>query len=69
MVEETWLIRDVRDVLNRIEDVGLGFRAPNPRLLIVIFTISTVLVVLFLRTRLGIILLGLLIVVWLRFTS
>lgn len=37
MVEETWLIRGVRDVLNRIEDVGLGFRAPNPKLLIVFF--------------------------------
>ena len=34
---DEWLIKDVRDVLSKVERVGLGFRAENPRLLIVLF--------------------------------
>ncbi len=34
---DEWFVRDVKDVLARVERVGLGFRAENPRLLIVLF--------------------------------
>ncbi|WP_446751631.1 DsbA family protein [Vulcanisaeta sp. JCM 16161] len=34
---DEWLVKDVRGVLDRVERVGLGFRAQNPRLLIVLF--------------------------------
>ncbi|WP_243678578.1 thioredoxin domain-containing protein [Vulcanisaeta distributa] len=36
-MSDEWLIKDVRSVLERVDRVGLGFRAQNPRLLIVIF--------------------------------
>ncbi|WP_054844540.1 hypothetical protein [Vulcanisaeta souniana] len=34
---DKWLIRDLRSVLERVDRVGLGFRAQNPRLLIIVF--------------------------------
>ncbi|MFP3485890.1 MAG: thioredoxin domain-containing protein [Vulcanisaeta sp.] len=36
-MSDEWLIRDVRSVLERVDRVGLGFKAVNPRLLIVLF--------------------------------
>ncbi|KUO90247.1 MAG: thiol:disulfide interchange protein [Caldivirga sp. JCHS_4] len=37
LMSDEWLIRDVRGVLERVDRVGLGFKAVNPRLLIVLF--------------------------------
>ena len=37
LMSDEWLIKDVKGVLEKVERVGLGFRAENPRLLIVIF--------------------------------
>ncbi len=34
---DEWLIRDVRNALERVDRVGLGFKAQNPRLLIIVF--------------------------------
>ena len=37
LMSDEWLIRDVRGVLERVDRVGLGFKAVNSRLLIVLF--------------------------------
>ncbi|ADY00766.1 thiol:disulfide interchange protein, putative [Vulcanisaeta moutnovskia 768-28] len=36
-MSDEWLIKDIRRVLEKVEGVGLGFRAQSSRLLIVIF--------------------------------